>query len=289
MEPIRELHLDDLPNELLHFVLEYLEKPDLTALAVASPRFSGVIWSLLRRLKISLKKIETDAGSLLKQCSELRYLEVSDGPNWQIESLAALPNPSYLTQLVLRNCDKFRLYDGSLEYYFPKLETVHFISCPGVGDSALPWIPKHIKDLSLENCRKISDEGLALLPKHCTALTGLDLKGCYRLSGDGLVNCLTQLTQLKHIVLAKLYKLGDEHLEKITKQCSQLENVDIRFLKIEDRGLRAIEENCKNLKEIHLKFCTVTNPGVISLLTHSTKLVNIDLQGKSRLLVTTHR
>jgi hypothetical protein len=49
------------------------------------------------------------------------------GPNWQIESLAALPNPSYLTQLVLRNCDKFRLYDGSLEYYFPKLETVHFI------------------------------------------------------------------------------------------------------------------------------------------------------------------
>jgi hypothetical protein len=34
MEPIRELHLDDLPNELLHFVLEYLEKPDLTAVSI---------------------------------------------------------------------------------------------------------------------------------------------------------------------------------------------------------------------------------------------------------------
>jgi len=36
METTRDLHFDDLPNELLHYILEYLDTPDLNAVCFAS-------------------------------------------------------------------------------------------------------------------------------------------------------------------------------------------------------------------------------------------------------------
>ncbi|GAB7351201.1 hypothetical protein MBLNU459_g1641t1 [Dothideomycetes sp. NU459] len=120
--------------------------------------------------------------------------------------------------------------------------------------TVLGMIPcKRIERLTLTNCTKLSDAGLAPLIEGNRSLIALDVTG------------LDQLT--------------DRTLDIVADNCLRLQGLNITACRrLTDASLVAVAKNCRHLKRLKCNSCSqLTDTSILTVAAHSTHLLEIDL------------
>ena len=125
-----------------------------------------------------------------------------------------------------------------------------------LSDISLKGIKLHsLKSVNLNNCKCITDDGIALIAKGCPNLLTVNFRRC---------DCMT-----------------DVSITALALGCPQLQTIDLTSCSsISDMSLTVLAWRCQHLRSIKLKLCTaITDGGVVALALGCPALQSIDLSG----------
>jgi hypothetical protein len=151
-----------------------------------------------------------------------------------------------------------------------------------------------IKVLNISSCRKITDEGIALISTHFPELTDLSMRGCFRITDKALASIATHNgSRIRSLDLHGLLLITATGLMHIAEKCSSLEYLNIQnCAKISGPGLTdcIMKSSWKNLKTLIIKKTDVNDPAlavnddtIIALTQYCTEITCLEVQGLSLL------
>ncbi len=232
------------------------------------------------------KKATKDALQQLTALTQLHELDMTG----DIGSIAALQEIEFNQVKIFRwvGCN---IKNSSFKFLknLPSLEELHLAGSQNVNFHGIAYLvcPQNLKELTLDGCKKIGDDG-SIIFKKMVQLEKLHLAGCSALTYKGMEN-IKNLTQLKELNVSyhrslytgkasigylknlkniqKLYLEGtyitDSDLVFI-KDKLQLEVLNLNRTMVTDAGIESLKE-LKQLKILHLQSTPVTNAGLIHL------------------------
>lgn len=214
--------------------------------------------SSLRVFHAQHSSLETEAGPQV--LSGLQHLEDVNLANCGLAELGFCDLPA-LRSVRLRSCLELRnlLHIG----HALLLQTLDLSNNQSIDDGSLAELAglKHLSELNLHGCWRVTDAGLRVLPAtlerlilhgcfrvqnleggaldHLTALQRLDLQDCVMMTDEGLHN-MTHMRMLRDLNLSQCVKVTDAGLFGLTglRDLSVLRLDSCR--KITDLGLRAL-------------------------------------------------
>ena len=260
------------------------ERRARNALARASPR-------------VEVKLVPPFLEDINLRCSEL-FLEQD------IVSIVRGARKLRRLNLGMLQCVSRRTIDAMAESSMaPSIEVLYLNSCPRVDDDCIGILAdacKSLRELYLDMCRNISDEGvrraakklplrvlslcanaicnssLEAIANHCPDIEQLELSFCYNCDSEGVVQ-LAKCSKIRRLNLCLVDHIRDDAIEAIAKECDLVE-LNLRGCpNITDRSLFALREHCKNLRVLHLLGCDRLATSTVSLLKHSLPSVEIIL------------
>lgn len=198
--------------------------------------------------------------------------------------------------LGMLQCVSRRTIDAMAESSMaPTLDVLYLNSCPRVDDDCIGILAdacKSLRELYLDMCRNISDEGvrraaeklplrvlslcanairnssLEAIANHCPDIEQLELSFCYNCDSEGVVQ-LAKCSKIRRLNLCLVDQIRDDAIEAIAKECDLVE-LNLRGCpNITDRSLFALREHCKNLRVLHILGCDRLATTTVSLLKRS--------------------
>ena len=149
---------------------------------------------------------------------------------------------------------------------------------------------RSLRDLSLEGCYELTDDGLMHIAQKCKQIKYLNLTWCYELSSKGINNLLKSCTELEELELEQCDFKEDGTYSNYTLELDNiLTNLNV-FLPniivlnlgycngISDKAIFAISQNCKFLSKFNLRGCDrITDKGIDTLVENCKALCYLDL------------
>lgn len=140
---------------------------------------------------------------------------------------------------------------------------------------------RYILEIDLENCRNLEDASVTALIREGRHLRELRLAHCSRITDHAFLNLPADATyeSLRILDLTDCGELNDVGVQKIIAAAPRLRNLVLaKCRQITDRAVAAITKLGKNLHYIHLGHCSrITDTGVQQLIRMCTRIRYIDL------------
>lgn len=210
-------------------------------------------------LNLSMCKQITDA-SLMNISQHLKNLEFLDlGGCSNISNMALLliaEGLQKLKSLHLRSCC---VSDVGISHLagLKRNATSHIIPNNSSSTGTLS-----LEHLSLQDCYKITDEGLRHLSDGLHNLKILNLSFCASITDIGLKH-LARMGSLRELNLQSVDTISDLGLAYLAENNSRLTILDVSFCnKVGDQGLLHISQGLFNLRSLSIKGCPITDEGL---------------------------
>ncbi|CAN6273595.1 unnamed protein product [Urochloa humidicola] len=188
--------------------------------------------------------------------------------------LRARAGPDMLRRLAAR-------FPGVLELDLSQNPSRSFY--PGVIDDDLDVIAgsfRNLRVLALQNCKGISDVGVAKLGDGLPSLESLDVSRCVKLSDKGLKVVALGCQKLRQLQITGCRLITDSLLIALSKSCLQLEDLGAAGCNsITDAGISVLADGCHHIKLLDISKCNkVGDPGVCKIAeVSSSHLMSIKL------------
>lgn len=112
--------------------------------------------------------------------------------------------------------------------------------------------------LDLTRCHQINDQDLLVILKACLGLRELSLEECRKISEKGFDAMSRQATRLTHLNLSRT-SIADNSLVEISSHCRSLISLDLtRCENVTDKGVLALVKQASSLKELTISQCPVS-------------------------------
>eukprot|EP01147_Barroeca_monosierra_P010486 gene10486-2616_t len=293
------IHLQDLPDETILYIMSFLPGRSLFNLALASRRFAHLLNDPLLFKKIIL--FQASLTNELRQALVRRspqdlpitnfaspilhvrlYLVLASDKLYSHHylSLEATPQLSFeapelkLFQLHLHITDKLLawLSRGS----FPSLAAFHLMSTGNESEdsliSALSSLTDSISDVRLEMCTEAGDACLIAISRRFRKLKKLVMTGSLKLTKRGIAAAAKYLTQLRELNLGRSRNASASWLKCISRSFTHLKVLRLQDCAITDESLRWLQSSKFNLELVDLKGCSACSEDGIAdvILQHST-------------------
>mmetsp|Transcript_30660 Transcript_30660/g.117291 ORF Transcript_30660/g.117291 Transcript_30660/m.117291 type:complete len:381 (+) Transcript_30660:795-1937(+) len=222
-------------------------------------------------------------------------------------SVLALPDCSYLTEEDLLSA--FGQCQG------PGLDQVNLGFCGrGMSDQTLATLStdsSNIRELTLEGCYRLSDNGIEAMLKNLNKLETLDLSSCTRITSKTVRNIvryagntmlvlrlrtaaqlsgedflpIAELKHLESLCISENRRVDDGSLIRIISEAgSKLQSLNMAgCTELTDKLVSAVAECCPHLEEICLDETQVTDVGLRKLTSKCSSLASISLRSCSNI------
>uniref|UniRef100_A0A0D9YVF4 RNA helicase n=1 Tax=Oryza glumipatula TaxID=40148 RepID=A0A0D9YVF4_9ORYZ len=223
-----------------------------------------VLRAVLARL---VPEAERDAFGLV--CRRWLRIQSSDR-----RRLRARAGPAMLRRLAAR-------FPGILELDLSQSPSRSFY--PGVIDDDLDVVAggfRNLRVLALQNCKGVTDVGMAKIGDRLPSLQSIDVSHCRKLSDKGLKAVLLGCQNLRQLVIAGCRLITDNLLIALSKSCIHLEDlVAAGCNNITDAGISGLADGCHKMKSLDMSKCNkVGDPGVCRFAeVSSSSLVSLKL------------
>ncbi|CAH8305774.1 unnamed protein product [Eruca vesicaria subsp. sativa] len=164
-----------------------------------------------------------------------------------------------------------------------KLETLHIVKTPECSDSGLVSVVERcglLRKVHIDGWRtkRIGDEGLLALAKHCLLLQELVLIGV-----DATVVSLSAIggncKKLERLALCGSGMIGDAEMGCIGEKCVALRKFCIKGCPVSDVGIKAVALGCPNLVKLKVKKCVVVTGEVREWLRERRRTLVVSMDG----------
>jgi F-box and leucine-rich repeat protein GRR1 len=160
--------------------------------------------------------------------------------------------------------------------YFHYCDMVKRLNLSALSDkisdgSVLPFMDcKGIERLTLTNCTKLTDYGVAGLVNGCKKLQALDVTDLRSLTDVTLSTVAQNCSKLQGLNITNCSNITDESLSQVADKCRQLKRLKLnRVNKITDESVTAVARNCRSILEIDLAECeSISSDSVTALLSN---------------------
>lgn len=140
--------------------------------------------------------------------------------------------------------EKARVLRDQPEYRLSK-QSVDFKNCQYLTDDSVEIVVEQwgdsLRDIRLQNCRKITDKAVQKIADHCPNLKQLDMSGCTAIQGKTILNLVASCPNLKDlrrqgtgIVCLETRTLGVEILREKDQRAQQSQQPQKAPLKTRD-------------------------------------------------------
>ena len=210
---------------------------------------------------------------------------------------AASLAPSILGSLSLHNCTISTETTAAMQesQMGPFLAVLDLSGVGGLTDTMLEnFLPQctQLQRLSLKNCRRVTQKGVAVLVKHqASTLMNLDIGGVYNVKVDPLVESLELLPKLEELHASGL-GWTDDSVGKLTElHPQQWKALSLSYsLQLSQTALRqALLPVAESLQSISLAFCeSVVDNALMGMLGRNLPQIQyLDVRGNSSLTTLT--
>ena len=139
-----------------------------------------------------------------------------------------------------------------------------------------------LKELCLENCRKLTDQTFGHLIQHAPKLTSLDVGGNFNMTVEGLSHLIE--THVNHSKFTKVHisghRITNDTLQLISSKCRKLHSLCIGYASIEDQALIALLNKRKSINRVHVHWNTALTDAVLyHMSTECPNLQDVSLAG----------
>lgn len=140
-----------------------------------------------------------------------------------------------------------------------------------------------LEHLSLQDCYKITDDGLRHLSDGLHNLQSLNLSFCASITDSGLKH-LARISSLRELNLRSSDTISDIGLAYLAENNSRLTILDVSFCnKVGDQGLLHISQGLFNLRSLSLNACPITDEGLGRIARTLTDLRTLNIGQCSRI------
>ncbi|XP_066210001.1 F-box and leucine-rich repeat protein 13 [Saccopteryx leptura] len=189
---------------------------------------------------------------------KIRELNLSNCINLSDASFVKLsescPNLNYLN---LRNCE--HLTDLGIAYIINIFSLISIdLSGTDVSDEGLIMLSKHrkLKELSVSECCKITDDGIQAFCRGSLILEHLDVSYCPQLSNETITALAIYCLHLTSLSIAGCPKITDSAMEILSAKCHYLHILDISgCVLLTDRILEDLQLGCRQLRILKMQYC----------------------------------
>ncbi|ESQ45517.1 hypothetical protein EUTSA_v10011152mg [Eutrema salsugineum] len=163
------------------------------------------------------------------------------------------------------------------------LETLHIVKTPECSDLGLISVVercKLLRKLHVDGWRtkRIGDEGLIAVAKHCLNLQELVLIGV-NATHKSLSAIATNCGKLERLALCGSGTIGDVEMACIAEKCVALRKFCIKGCAISDVGIKALALGCPNLVKLKVKKCRVVTGDVREWLRERRRTLVVSMDG----------
>ncbi|XP_054548485.1 dynein regulatory complex subunit 6 isoform X2 [Talpa occidentalis] len=164
------------------------------------------------------------------------------------------PNLNYLS---LRNCE--HLTNLGIEHLVHIFSLISVdLSGTEISNEGLMILSRHkkLKELSLAECYKITDNGIRAFCKGSLILEHLDVSYCFQLSDEIIKALAIYCVNLTSLSIAGCPKITDSAMEMLTAKCHYLHILDISgCILFTDQILENLQMGCKQLRILKMQYC----------------------------------
>jgi Leucine Rich repeat len=228
----------------------------------------------IRTLKIAGNHAITDrAVGALRSCRSLEMLDLSFCSlltDAAAKDLAALPALTTLSVARWNVTDAFvqDLLCGGGGGGGKALKDLNLAGCAAISDGALDHISVHAAErmeaLHLRQCRRVSDAGLELLVRSCTALRELDISCNDNITADA-VGLLGEMGSLRVLKASQMSNVSDAAVARLAA-AGQLTSVRLSWCPLLTDAAADSLAGCRSLTEVNLSGVKLlTDAGVYAL------------------------
>lgn len=219
--------------------------------------------------------------NFFKTCKVLDCSEAKDRLTPEAFDFITRENTS-LQRLILKDCKNFVREESLIKVLKRNLKLVELdlsgLSCLTnlilftIGEHC-----KHLKTISLCECRWVSSDGVVNLSLCCTDLEHVDLTGCWEVTDYCITSLASFCNKLDYISLNGCYSISDNGLRAISRSCPKLTFLGLKGCwRVSDDALRSIGEYCQELTCLEVKDCRDVTEASLARL--RLKGVEIDVQ-----------
>lgn len=136
-----------------------------------------------------------------------------------------------------------------------------------------------LKNMSLENCKWISDDAIKKLCLNCKNIEILNFKQCLKLTDLTCIYISKYLHNLKSVNFDSC-NISDNGIKALCENCHSLESIDISHCRnISSEGVSILAKNCSKLKYFVSKYLTVIiDSSFKQLVQNCSNLQHVSLQ-----------
>ncbi|KAK9086052.1 hypothetical protein Sjap_026463 [Stephania japonica] len=142
-----------------------------------------------------------------------------------------------------------------------------------------------LRELSLNKCKGVTDEGLSFLVTKQKELRKLNISRCRKITEISVDNVTKTCTSLTSLKMNSCYLISKEAFTLIGERCHHLKKLDLTDTEVDDAGLMSIAR-CAELSILRLGICyNLGDNGLIQVGKFCQKLIELNLyspQGKGQ-------
>lgn len=263
---LQEYFLEDMPNEVLLKILNYLDIKDILSCAQTSKRINTISHdrSLWQKVNLSGKKVPSDILRLVlnKGCKFLNLKKAFVHGSNDYFNL-----PSNLKSLDLSSC---KATVDILEELLLSCHSLTKLSLNGINWKNIHPIIQSGQSLQILNLTgaNLNLESIQQITKNCVELNEVNFSGTNLCENS--INYLVKNLTSKVVKISLDGIVGDEHVKILVSRCKKLKALVLGypFLNniITDDSITSIVEHLKpTLEELDVSFCNISGDKILEL------------------------
>merc|ERR1712086_144750 len=139
-----------------------------------------------------------------------------------------------------------------------------------IDDAVIIALAEHcpaLTDISVDNCKYLTNSAIIALAEHCPTLISVDVSNCKNLTDAAIIALAEHCLVLTRISVISCTNLTDAAIIGLAERCPALTNVDVRYCwNLTDAAIIALAEHCPALTEINVRHCrNLTDAAIIGL------------------------
>lgn len=294
--------LNDLPEDILIFILSYLSTKDLCMASGVCQKWQTLCWDPLLWSNIQISNYQgSDINKVLRNllarlamdtqgyCMTVHSIKLNGCELLSDKGLGFVARFCIdLEELDVSGCcciTSKGLHDILLNCQtLTHLDTsgctcVNNVSAPvangfGVGHHGSFLQLRH---LDLSDCVAFDDLGLRVVGLSCGLLESLYLRRCNRVTDVGIKHIAQHCGNLKELSVSDCFKVRDFSLKEVAKNCPSLKYLSVAKCPITDTAMKYIGKHCVKLKYLNIRGCeAVSDIGMTHIVQNCLKLRSLD-------------
>ena len=154
-------------------------------------------------------------------------------------------------------------------------------NCRRVTDASLIAVVtrcRRLRHVNIKNCRKVSDGLLSAIGAHCPDLVSLNIMGCKKLTTRGLLG-LSELHNLASLNLWGGASYTPSAIAHILVGNKKLAELELRFCKlVDDRMIEVLVNSCPEIERLGMAYCENITDRSLHLLLRCEKLAWLNVR-----------